>query len=103
MSLGRPPDAPIADAKLHKMQSGDFAAEFPLQWALKDVDLAISAEGDDRLPLLQALSRQWHAAVDAGPGRQMSARRDWRWEIGWRHPVAERGSRRVAPGGAVLL
>jgi 3-hydroxyisobutyrate dehydrogenase len=42
----------------------------PLEWALKDVDLAISAAGDDELPLLAALSRQWHAAVDAGHGRE---------------------------------
>jgi 3-hydroxyisobutyrate dehydrogenase len=67
---GGPLDAPIADAKLHKMESGDFAAEFPLQWALKDVDLAVAAAGRDRLPLLQALSRQWQAAVAAGHGRQ---------------------------------
>jgi 3-hydroxyisobutyrate dehydrogenase len=67
---GGPLDAPIADAKLHKMRSGDYAAEFPLQWALKDVDLAITAAGGDQLPLLAALSRQWHAAVDAGHGRQ---------------------------------
>ena len=52
------------------MERGDFAAEFPLEWALKDVDLAISAAGDDKLPLLAALSRQWHAAVDAGHGRE---------------------------------
>ena len=67
---GGPLDAPIADAKLHKMVRGDFAPEFPLEWALKDVDLAISAAGDDELPLLAALSRQWHAAVDAGHGRE---------------------------------
>jgi 3-hydroxyisobutyrate dehydrogenase len=67
---GGPLDAPIADAKLHKMEQGDFAAEFPLEWALKDVDLAIAAAGDDELPLLAALSRQWHAAVDAGHGRE---------------------------------
>jgi 3-hydroxyisobutyrate dehydrogenase len=66
---GGPLDAPIADAKLHKMQTGDFAPEFPLEWALKDVDLAIAAAGDDRLPVLEALSRQWRAAVDAGHGR----------------------------------
>ncbi len=65
---GGPLDAPIADAKLHKMQSGDFAPEFPLAWALKDVDLATAAAGE--LPLLDALSRQWHAAVDAGHGRE---------------------------------
>ena len=36
---GGPLDAPIADAKLHKMERGDLAPEFPLEWALKDVDL----------------------------------------------------------------
>jgi 3-hydroxyisobutyrate dehydrogenase len=67
---GGPLDAPIADAKLHKMQRGDYAPEFPLQWALKDVDLAIEAAGGDALPLLAALSRQWRAAVQAGHGRE---------------------------------
>jgi 3-hydroxyisobutyrate dehydrogenase len=67
---GGPLDAPIADAKLHKMDQRDFAAEFPLEWALKDVDLAIGAAGGEDLPLLAALSRQWHAAVDAGHGRE---------------------------------
>jgi 3-hydroxyisobutyrate dehydrogenase len=67
---GGPLDAPIADAKLHKMDRGDYAAEFPLEWALKDVDLAISAAGDETPPLLAALSGQWHAAVAAGHGRQ---------------------------------
>jgi 3-hydroxyisobutyrate dehydrogenase len=67
---GGPLDAPIADAKLHKMERGDFAAEFPLEWALKDVDLAVGAAGSDALPLLAALSRQWRAAVDDGYGRE---------------------------------
>jgi 3-hydroxyisobutyrate dehydrogenase len=67
---GGPLDAPIADAKLHKIDCGDYAPEFPLEWALKDVDLAISAAGDQTPPLLAALSRQWHAAVTAGHGRQ---------------------------------
>lgn len=67
---GGPLDAPIADAKLHKMDRGDYAAEFPLEWALKDVDLAISAAPGDTPPLLAALSSQWHAAVAAGHGRQ---------------------------------
>jgi 3-hydroxyisobutyrate dehydrogenase len=67
---GGPLDAPIADAKLHKMERGDFAPEFPLEWALKDVDLAIEAAGGDSLPLLAALSRQWRAAVDSGHGRE---------------------------------
>jgi 3-hydroxyisobutyrate dehydrogenase len=67
---GGPLDAPIADAKLHKMEVGDFAPEFPLEWALKDVDLALAEAGDVPLPLLAALSRQWRAAVDAGHGRE---------------------------------
>ena len=66
---GGPLDAPIADAKLHKMEQGDFAPEFPLEWALKDVDLALQASRDGGLPLLAALSRQWRRAVDAGHGR----------------------------------
>jgi 3-hydroxyisobutyrate dehydrogenase len=67
---GGPLDAPIADAKFHKMDRGDFTAEFPLEWALKDVDLAIGAAPGEALPLLAALSGQWHAAVAAGHGRQ---------------------------------
>jgi 3-hydroxyisobutyrate dehydrogenase len=67
---GGPLDAPIANAKLHKMDAGDFAAEFPLAWALKDVDLALASAGTNPPPLLAALSRQWHAAVDAGLGRE---------------------------------
>jgi 3-hydroxyisobutyrate dehydrogenase len=67
---GGPLDAPLADAKLHKILRGDFAPEFPLEWALKDVDLAIAAAGGDPLPLLEALSRQWRIAVAAGHGRE---------------------------------
>jgi 3-hydroxyisobutyrate dehydrogenase len=67
---GGPLDAPIADAKFHKMDQRDFAAEFPLEWALRDVDLAISAARGDTPPLLAALSGQWHTAVAAGHGRQ---------------------------------
>jgi 3-hydroxyisobutyrate dehydrogenase len=67
---GGPLDAPLADAKFHKMDRGDFAAEFPLEWALKDVDLVIGAAGGQVPPMLAALSGQWHAAVAAGYGRQ---------------------------------
>jgi 3-hydroxyisobutyrate dehydrogenase len=67
---GGPLDAPLADAKLHKIARGDFAPEFPLEWALKDVDLAIAAADGDRLPMLEALARQWRVAVEAGHGRQ---------------------------------
>jgi 3-hydroxyisobutyrate dehydrogenase len=67
---GGPLDAPMADAKLHKMARGDYAPEFPLEWALKDVDLALAAASGARLPMLEALARQWRAAVEAGHGRE---------------------------------
>jgi 3-hydroxyisobutyrate dehydrogenase len=68
---GGPLDAPLADAKLLKMERGDYAPEFPLAWALKDVDLALDAgNGDGELPVLEALERQWRAAVDSGHGRE---------------------------------
>jgi 3-hydroxyisobutyrate dehydrogenase len=66
---GGPLDAPLADAKMHKITRGDFTPEFPLEWALKDVDLALAAAGGGRLPMLEALSRQWRTAVQAGYGR----------------------------------
>jgi 3-hydroxyisobutyrate dehydrogenase len=67
---GGPLDAAIADAKLHKMEEGEFSPEFPMKWALKDVDLALAAAGSDPPPLLAALSPQWHAALDAGLGEE---------------------------------
>jgi 3-hydroxyisobutyrate dehydrogenase len=67
---GGPLDAPLADAKLHKIARDDFTPEFPLEWALKDVDLAIEAGHGTSLPMLAALSRQWHSAVEAGYGRR---------------------------------
>lgn len=65
-----PLDAPLADAKLHKMEHGDFSPEFPLEWALKDVDLALDAARPDELPALAAASAAWHKAVQAGHGRE---------------------------------
>jgi len=67
---GGPLDAPIAGAKLHKMEQGDYSPEFPLEWALKDVDLAIGVASGSSLPLLAALSRQWRTAVAEGHGRE---------------------------------
>jgi 3-hydroxyisobutyrate dehydrogenase len=67
---GGPLDAPLADAKLHKMARSDFAPEFPLEWALKDVNLAIAAADGAQLPMLEALSHQWRIAAEAGHGRE---------------------------------
>ncbi|HEX4831505.1 MAG TPA: NAD-binding protein, partial [Trebonia sp.] len=104
---GGPLDAPLADAKLHKMDRRDWSAEFPLEWALKDVDLALAAaETGGPLPLLSALSRQWQSAVAAGYGRaDISAAR---LALGGARPAARSGessgagdpSRAADPSGA---
>jgi len=47
-----------------------LCAGVPLEWTLKDADLALCAAGGADLPLLAALSRRWHAAVDTGHGRE---------------------------------
>lgn len=65
---GSPLAAPWAISKAHKIDSGDYAAEFALEWALKDVDLALSSVLD-RLPALAAISDQWHRAEAEGYGR----------------------------------
>ena len=67
---GGPLDAPIAEAKLHEIDRGEYSPVFPLEWALKDVDLAMEAAAGTSLPHLSVLSQQWHKAVDAGHGRQ---------------------------------
>jgi 3-hydroxyisobutyrate dehydrogenase len=67
---GGPLDAAIAGVTRHTTDRGGLAAEFPPEWALRDVDLAIGAGHGDPLPLLATLARQWHAAVDAGHGRE---------------------------------
>jgi 3-hydroxyisobutyrate dehydrogenase len=56
------------------MAMGDLAPDFLLEWAMKDVDLAVESAGDHALPLLETLSREWRGAVNAGHGRDdMSA------------------------------
>ena len=67
---GGPLASSLAMAKLAKMVSGHYDAEFPLAWALKDVDLCNDEAGQPPLPVLAAISQQWHVAVDQGLGRE---------------------------------
>jgi 3-hydroxyisobutyrate dehydrogenase len=60
--------APAAVAKLAKIDAGDYAQEFALAWALKDVDLALESI-PSRLPALAAIAVQWHRAAAEGYGR----------------------------------
>jgi 3-hydroxyisobutyrate dehydrogenase len=60
--------APLAVAKLAKLTAGDYAPEFSLAWALKDVDLSLVSDPRP-LPALAAIAEQWHRAADDGLGR----------------------------------
>jgi 3-hydroxyisobutyrate dehydrogenase len=64
---GGPLAAPAAIAKLHKIDSRDYAHEFALVWALKDVELALEAARNNA-PALAAIADQWRRAVDDGYG-----------------------------------
>jgi 3-hydroxyisobutyrate dehydrogenase len=64
---GSPLAAPWAIDKLHKIDSGDYAPEFSLAWATKDVGLALDATLN-RLPALAAIGEQWRHAVGNGFG-----------------------------------
>jgi 3-hydroxyisobutyrate dehydrogenase len=66
---------PAAAAKFAKMDSGDDSPDFALQWALKDIRLAMEASGR-RLPMLDVVRDRWAALVSQGLGdRDVSAAR----------------------------
>lgn len=66
---------PASAVKFAKMDSGDDSPDFALQWALKDVRLAMDASGR-RLPMLEGIRDRWAALVSQGLGdRDVSAAR----------------------------
>jgi 3-hydroxyisobutyrate dehydrogenase-like beta-hydroxyacid dehydrogenase len=46
-------------ARLAKMQTGDHSAQFPLEWALKDLDLVKAAVGPGSAPVATAIAERW--------------------------------------------
>jgi 3-hydroxyisobutyrate dehydrogenase len=62
--------SPWQAAKLQRIADGEYSAQFALSLALKDVQLALQAAGDDRLPVLACLADEWQRAVDQGLGDQ---------------------------------
>ena len=44
----------------------DYHADFALDWALKDLDLAASEAGPDVVPVAVAIAERWRGLVDAG-------------------------------------
>jgi 3-hydroxyisobutyrate dehydrogenase len=65
---GGPLASGLALAKLAKMDSGDHRADFSLQWALKDLDLAGDAAGADVIPIASAIAARWGLLVKQGLG-----------------------------------
>jgi 3-hydroxyisobutyrate dehydrogenase len=57
-------------AKLQRIAAGEFAAQFALSLALKDVHLAQQALGDDRFAVLDCLADEWQQVVNQGNGDQ---------------------------------
>jgi 3-hydroxyisobutyrate dehydrogenase len=67
---GSPLVSPWQAAKLARIATGEFSAQFGLSLALKDVRLALQAADDDRLVTLGCLAEEWQQAVDHGLGDQ---------------------------------
>jgi 3-hydroxyisobutyrate dehydrogenase len=66
---GSPLVSPWQAAKLERIATGEFSAQFALSLALKDVRLALQA-ADDGLAVLACLAEEWQQAVDEGLGDQ---------------------------------
>jgi 3-hydroxyisobutyrate dehydrogenase len=52
-----------------KMARSDYSADFSLEWAVKDLDLALAAGGTDTTPVVMAIAERWRSLVAQGHGR----------------------------------
>jgi 3-hydroxyisobutyrate dehydrogenase len=66
---GGPLASAVEMAKLAKIESGDHSADFSLEWALKDLDLALQASGSETMPVVMAIAERWRGLVERGYGR----------------------------------
>jgi 3-hydroxyisobutyrate dehydrogenase len=66
---GGPLASAMALAKLDKMERSDHSTQFPLEWALKDLDLTEAASGPDSIPVAEAIADRWRSLVREGYGR----------------------------------
>jgi|SRR6266850_2530839 len=57
----------VAMTKLAKMETGDYSADFSLEWALKDLDLADAAAAEV-IPVAGAIAERWRRLVGDGYG-----------------------------------
>jgi len=66
---GGPLASGTALARLAKMESSDHSPQFPLEWALKDLELTEAASGRDAIPVATAIADRWRRLVHEGYGR----------------------------------
>src|SRR5713226_5109930 len=66
---GGPLASATALARLAKMESSDHSTQFPLEWALKDLDLTAAATGPEAIPVARAIAERWRSLVSEGYGR----------------------------------
>jgi 3-hydroxyisobutyrate dehydrogenase len=66
---GIPLVSPYALTKLIKMQADDDSVEFPLEWALKDLDLVADAIPPEVTPVARTIAARWRELVSHGDGR----------------------------------
>jgi len=60
--------SPVAAAKARKMDGGDDSPDFALEWAVKDMTLALDAAPGRSLDVLAALRDRWQRLADQGFG-----------------------------------
>lgn len=65
---GGPLASTVEMTKLAKIESGDHSADFSLQWALKDLELALKASGVETAPVVMAIVERWRGLVEQGYG-----------------------------------
>ena len=66
---GSPLASGTALARLAKMAKADHSPQFPLEWALKDLDLVAAATGPETVPVAAAIADRWRGLVGQGFGR----------------------------------
>lgn len=66
---GGPLASGTALARLAKMEKSDHSPQFPLEWAVKDLDLTAAAVGARTAPVAGVIADRWRSLVDQGLGR----------------------------------
>ena len=66
---GSPLASAVEMSKLAKIESGDNSADFSLEWALKDLDLVVTAAGTASAPVAATIAERWRELVLQGYGR----------------------------------